>query len=69
MPFTLSWWAFIFPIVSYASGTLVIYSITDASFILEYTFFLTAIVVIIWLVTFLKILIGINNLKLILTNL
>ncbi len=69
MPFTLSWRAFIFPIVSYASGTLVIYSITDASFILEYTFFLTAIVVIIWLVTFLKILIGINNLKLILTNL
>jgi len=68
IPFTLSWWAFIFPIVSYASGTLVIYSITDSSFILEYTFFLTAIVVIIWLVTFVKTLVGIINLKLLLPN-
>ncbi len=69
IPFTLSWWAFIFPIVSYASGTLVIYSITNASFILGYTFFLTVIVVIIWLVTFIKTLVGIINLKMLLPEL
>ncbi len=64
MSFSLSWWAFIFPLASYTLSSLNVYQYTQVITIFYYTIFLTICLSLIWLFTFIKTLIGIFNAKL-----
>ncbi|CAA7601530.1 Voltage-dependent anion channel [Acididesulfobacillus acetoxydans] len=54
IPFSLSWWAFIFPLVAYTMASQKIASYFSSSLILVYTVFLTLLLTFLWLVTFIR---------------
>ena len=64
IPFSLSWWAFIFPMSAYTLSSLSVYSYTKVSAVLVYTVFLAALLSYLWIITFIKSLIGTFNGKL-----
>lgn len=61
IPFTLSWWAFIFPLAAYTLSTLAVFSYLQVPLIKIYGMFLVILLVILWLITFAKTLIGTLN--------
>lgn len=66
LPFTLSWWAFIFPLVAYTLSSLLVYHYTNSTFIYIYTIFLTLVLISLWLLTLIQTIIGIYTKKLLL---
>lgn len=65
IPFSLSWWAFIFPLGAYSLASLSIYNYSHIKIIFVYTIILTILLSIIFIITFIKTIIGIVNKKLI----
>lgn len=61
IPFTLSWWAFIFPLAAYTLSSYNIYLYTKVDAIYWYTLCLTVLLSLLWIVTLLKSLGGIYN--------
>lgn len=61
IPFTISWWAFIFPIAAYSLGSLSAYKYTNIEFIKIYSIILITGLFLIWLVTFVRSIIGMIN--------
>ncbi|MFZ5597119.1 MAG: C4-dicarboxylate ABC transporter [Bacillota bacterium] len=61
VPFSLSWWAFIFPLAAYTTATFGVFSLTGVSPVLWYAVILTILLVVLWASTFLKTLIGTLN--------
>ncbi len=64
IPFSLSWWAFIFPLAAYSLSSLIIYQYTKVQFIFIFTIILIILLVIIWVITLIRTIIGIANGKL-----
>ena len=64
IPFTLSWWAFIFPLAAYALASYNIYNYTQLKLVYGYTLFLAVMLMFLWIVTLANTVIGIikNNL-------
>ena len=54
IPFSLSWWAFIFPLVAYTMASQKIASYFSSSLILVYTVLLTLLLAFLWSVTFIR---------------
>jgi C4-dicarboxylate transporter/malic acid transport protein len=64
IPFTLSWWAFIFPLAAYALASNSIYNYTKIELIYGYTLFLAVMLTFLWIVTLANTVIGIIKNKL-----
>lgn len=64
IPFTLSWWAFIFPTSAYTLATLTVYDYMKIEFVLGYGLILALLLIIMWIVTFARTLLGSLNGKL-----
>jgi len=64
IPFSLSWWAFIFPMSAYTLSALKVYAYTKVSFLQWYAVILAALLVYLWIITFVKSLVGTLNGKL-----
>lgn len=58
VPFSLSWWAFIFPLAAYTMASLEVYSYTRVSPVFWYAVALAVLLAVLWAATFLKTLIG-----------
>ncbi len=58
IPFSLSWWAFIFPLAAYVLSCLKVYNLTGAGAVMWYAGLLTLILAVLWVATFLRSLIG-----------
>lgn len=58
IPFTLSWWAFIFPLGAYTLATFTVFDYTKVSFVRVYAILLTVLLVWLWAMTFVKTLMG-----------
>jgi C4-dicarboxylate transporter/malic acid transport protein len=61
IPFTLSWWALIFPLAAYALASNSIYNYTKIELVYWYTLFLAVLLTFLWLLTLVNTLIGITN--------
>ena len=61
IPFTLSWWAFIFPLAAYTLSTLAVSNYLGVTMIKWYGLVLTLLLIVMWLITFVKTLIGTMN--------
>ena len=59
IPFTLSWWAFIFPLAAYALASYSIYNYTKIELVYWYTLALAALLSFLWVVTMINTLTGI----------
>ncbi|MBB6063345.1 C4-dicarboxylate transporter/malic acid transport protein [Thermosipho japonicus] len=68
IPFSLSWWAFIFPLSAYTMSTLNVYMYTKIKLIYWYAIFLASILTLIWVSTFVRSLIGTLNGKLLIPH-
>ena len=64
IPFTLSWWAFIFPLAAYALASNSIYNYTKIELVYGYTLFLAVMLTFLWIVTLANTVIGIIKNKL-----
>lgn len=64
IPFSISWWAFIFPLSAYTLSSINVYEFTKIQAIYWYTVLLTVLLTTLWGITFIKSLIGIINGKL-----
>jgi C4-dicarboxylate transporter/malic acid transport protein len=51
IPFTLSWWAFIFPLAAYALASYNVYDYTKIDLVYWYTLFLAALLTFLWVLT------------------
>lgn len=54
IPFSLSWWAFLFPMAAYTLATLGVYEYTGISLVQGYAVFLTMLLLGMWIVTFVR---------------
>ena len=61
MPFTLSWWAFTFPLAAYTISSLKIFNAYPCGFTCGYTIFLTILLSVLWVYIFMQTLRGIRN--------
>jgi C4-dicarboxylate transporter/malic acid transport protein len=61
IPFTLSWWALIFPLAAYALASNSIYNYTKIELVYWYTLFLAVLLTFLWLLTLVNTLIGITS--------
>jgi C4-dicarboxylate transporter/malic acid transport protein len=59
IPFTLGWWAFIFPLAAYALASYSIYNYTKIELVYWYTLALAALLSFLWVVTMINTLTGI----------
>jgi len=64
IPFSLSWWAFLFPMAAYTLATLMVYDYSKINLILGYGILLSLLLVIMWVITFAKTLLASMNGKL-----
>ena len=64
IPFSLSWWAFIFPLAAYTMASLKIAGYFSSSLILVYALLLTLLLAYLWLITFIRSLVNSLNGKL-----
>ena len=64
IPFTLSWWAFIFPMAAYTLSSFSVYSYTQVELVYWYTLFLAALLILMWAATFMRSLAGMLSGKL-----
>ncbi len=64
IPFSLSWWAFIFPLAIYAISSYSVYLYTKVDAIYWYTIVLVVLLSLLWLVAFINSIIGIYTKKL-----
>ncbi|HZK86369.1 MAG TPA: hypothetical protein VFC40_00200 [Syntrophomonas sp.] len=64
IPFSLSWWAFLFPMAAYTLATLMVYDYSKIKLILGYAIILSLLLIVIWIVTFAKTLLASLNGKL-----
>lgn len=64
IPFSLSWWAFIFPLAAYTLATISVYHYLNFKFIHVFAIILTFILSILFIITFINTLIGVITLKL-----
>ncbi|MGP8079959.1 MAG: C4-dicarboxylate ABC transporter [Dehalococcoidales bacterium] len=64
IPFTLSWWAFIFPLAAYALAGYSIYNYTGIKLVYGYTLFLAVILAFLWIITAVNTVIGVIKNKL-----
>jgi C4-dicarboxylate transporter/malic acid transport protein len=64
IPFTLSWWAFIFPLAAYALASYNIYNYTKIELVYWYTLFLAALLIFLWVITSVNTISGIIKNKL-----
>ena len=64
IPFSLSWWAFIFPLGAYTMASFKLASYFSSSLIYWYTGLLTLLLVVLWALTFIRTLGGVANGKL-----
>lgn len=68
MPFSLGWWAFIFPLAAYTMASQKISSYFQSTLTSGYTLFLTILLVLLWIYTFGQTLIGVSQGKLLAGN-
>lgn len=61
IPFSLAWWAYIFPLAAYALGSQKIMTLYQSPLTVGYTAFLTVLLVLLWIYTFIKTIIGAIN--------
>jgi C4-dicarboxylate transporter/malic acid transport protein len=61
IPFSLAWWAYIFPLAAYTLGSQKIMALFKSPLIFGYTAFLTVLLVLLWLSTFIQTMIGAIN--------
>ncbi|EGD52157.1 C4-dicarboxylate transporter/malic acid transport protein [Thermoanaerobacter ethanolicus JW 200] len=61
IPFSLSWWAFIFPLSAYTLSAFNVFMYTKIQLIYWYTVLLAILLAILWISTFIKSLIGTLN--------
>ncbi|MFZ5596823.1 MAG: hypothetical protein ACOY31_07390 [Bacillota bacterium] len=61
VPFSLSWWAFIFPLAAYTMASLEIYNYTRVPLVFWYAAALAALLTVLWAATFIKTLTGTLN--------
>jgi len=66
IPFTLSWWAFIFPLAAYALASYSIYNYTQIKLVYWYTLLLAALLIFLWVLTSVNTISGIIKNKLLL---
>jgi len=59
IPFSLSWWAFIFPLVAYGLSGISVYQYTQIQFVFIYTLIVTGLLLLLWILTFIKSVIGV----------
>lgn len=64
IPFTLSWWAFIFPLAAYTLSSFNVFVYTKVTAVYWYTILLTILLSLLWLSTFIRSLLGIFSKKL-----
>ena len=64
IPFTLSWWAFIFPLAAYALASNSIYNYTKIELVYWYTLLLAALLIFLWVLTSVNTISGIIKNKL-----
>ncbi|AHF08143.1 C4-dicarboxylate ABC transporter [Desulfitobacterium metallireducens] len=64
IPFSMAWWAFIFPLAAYTLASQKIVAIFESPLIFGYTAFLIVLLVLLWLYTFSQTLLGAINGKL-----
>ncbi|AHF06260.1 C4-dicarboxylate ABC transporter [Desulfitobacterium metallireducens] len=64
IPFTLSWWAFIFPLAAYTMASFKLGVYYQSSLVLGYTALLTALLTVQWILSFVRTLAGSFNGKL-----
>jgi len=64
IPFSLSWWAFLFPMAAYTLATLMVYDYSKIRLLSGYGVFLALLLFIMWIVTFIKTLLASMNGKL-----
>jgi C4-dicarboxylate transporter/malic acid transport protein len=64
VPFTLSWWAFIFPLAAYVLSGFGVYAYIKMELVLWYSRILTALLVYLWAITFIRSLLGVFSGKL-----
>ncbi|MDI6879871.1 MAG: C4-dicarboxylate ABC transporter [Desulfitobacteriaceae bacterium] len=64
VPFSLSWWAFIFPLAAYTMASLKLASYFSSALILWYTVLLTLLLAVLWALTLIRTLGGVANGKL-----
>jgi C4-dicarboxylate transporter/malic acid transport protein len=64
IPFTLSWWAFIFPTAAYTLSSFSIYSYIKVDLVYWYTLVLALLLLFLWTITFIRTLVGTINGKL-----
>jgi C4-dicarboxylate transporter/malic acid transport protein len=64
IPFTLSWWAFIFPTAAYTLSCLSSYSYIQIDMVFWYALVLTLLLLLLWIITFIRTVTGTINGKL-----
>ncbi|MDK2806284.1 MAG: hypothetical protein PWQ94_1448 [Thermoanaerobacterium sp.] len=64
IPFSLSWWAFIFPLSAYTLSSFNVYMYVKLQIVYWYTLLLAALLIVLWISTFIKSLVGTFNGKL-----
>jgi C4-dicarboxylate transporter/malic acid transport protein len=64
IPFTLSWWAFIFPLAAYALASYSIYNYTKIELVYWYTLLLGILLIFLWVLTSANTILGIIKNKL-----
>ena len=61
VPFTLSWWAFIFPLAAYTLATLEVFQYTGVTAVYWYGAILAALLAVLWVATFCRTAAGVFN--------
>ncbi|GEQ23187.1 MAG: hypothetical protein PWP67_2582 [Clostridium butyricum] len=61
IPFSLSWWAFIFPLGAYAMSSLKIANFFNSRLLYSYTIILILFVTVLWIITFIRTFKGVLN--------
>jgi tellurite resistance protein TehA-like permease len=64
IPFSLSWWAFIFPLAAYTLASYSVYLYTKVDAVYWYVIFLASLLSLLWAVTLIESFIGVYNRKL-----
>lgn len=68
IPFTLSWWAFTFPMAAYTLATFAVYGYTHINAVKIYGLFLAVLLIMFWLSIFIRTLRGVLNGALLMPN-
>lgn len=61
IPFSLSWWAFIFPLAAYTLSSINVYQMVNVGAVLWYSIILAVLLVVLWVSTLVRSLIGTFN--------